>query len=230
MRIARSLLLLVSTLVLTSCNTLRGGPPSPIAVKEAWTDERLKGVVQGLSGETANTPSNTGCKDARNLNTYILISYVDVNYLQYRQSLVYDKQHAQAISSSLQLMMTIAGGLTDSSGVKDNYLAGIALLTGGEAVYDKSYLFEKTAPALASQMDAGRKGRLVEMMAKLQNFDCSQYPGLVALSDVLDYYHQGTLPGAISATQKNAETKDAEAQGLMDALNMQRMKNTSPTN
>lgn len=218
-------LVVLTCLTLASCNTLRGGPEQPFATKDVWDKNAVKTVVDALSGNVANTPTEDDCVGTRNINAFKMIAYVDVNYLQYRHTLIYDKQHTQAITDGLQLLMTIAGGLTDSTGVKDNYLAGIALLTGGEAIYDKSYLFEKTAPALVAQMDASRKQRLVELLAKLDGLQCSKYPGLVALSDILDYYYIGTLSGAIASTQKDADSKDTQAQILLNALNAQRIRN-----
>lgn len=208
------MILMLGMLALVGCNTLRGAPEPPFKASEVWTGDTVKGWVSNLAG---SSPTDTTCKQTRNINATQLVAFVDVNYMQYRQGFVFDKQQAEVASTGLQLMMTLAGGLTTSKGVKDNYLAGIALLTGGEAIYDKSFLFEKTAPALVSQMDASRKLRLSELLVKLETYDCLDYPAQVALSDIMDYYFKGTLVGAITATQKDAEAKDVRAQ---EALNL----------
>lgn len=209
----------VGVLTLTGCNTLRGAPEPPFKTAHVWTDDSVKTLVLNLANPASNTSTADDlCKQSRNLNASQLIAFVDVNYMHYRQGFVFDRQHTQAASTSLKLMMTAAGGLTSSRGVKDNYLAGIGLLTGGEALYDKTYLFEKTAPALVSQMDASRKLRLSELLTKLQGLECPDYPGQVVLSDIIDYYYKGTVVGAISATQKDAEAKDAVAQKTLKLL------------
>ena len=66
-------------------------------------------------------------------------------------------------------------------------------------------------------MDASRKLRLSELLVKLETYHCLDYPAQVALSDIMDCYFNGTLVGAITATQKDAEAKDVRAQ---DALNL----------
>jgi hypothetical protein len=218
------MILALVMLALVGCNTMRGAPEPPFKSSQVWTDDAVKAWVDALA---ASKPSDVNCKQTRDYNAIQLIALIDVNYMHYRQGFVFDKQQVQAISSGLQLMMTIAGGLTNSTGVKDNYLAGIALMTGGEAIYDKSFLFEKTAPALASQMDASRKLRLSEILAKLEGYECQKYPAQVALSDILDYYFKGTLIGAITATQKDAEAKDADAQKALNAINEVRLQRAS---
>lgn len=214
-------LLAISILILSGCNTLRGAPPTPFTARDVWSPDAVKLMVTNLAAPSANVHDDTdqSCTKLRDSNASQLIAYVDVNYMSYRQSFVFDRQHTNAISDGLQLAMTIAGGLTTSAGVKDNYLAGIGLLTGGEAIYDKTYLFEKTAPALVSQMDASRKLRLGELSAKLMELGCASYPGRVALADIMDYYYRGTVVGAISATQKDAEAKDVRAQEVLNRLN-----------
>lgn len=218
------LLAVIGAVLLTACHTIRGAPPAPFKASKVWDDSSLKDLVSTLSGAQTNTKPVEDCKDIRNLSAHQLIAYVDVNYMNYRQSFVFDRQHADAISDGLQLMMTVAGGLTNSKGVKDNYLAGIAILTGGETIYDKSYLFEKTAPALATQMDAGRKEKALELLTKLEKLPCPAYPGQVVLADILDYYSRGTVVGAITETHKDAQAKDAQATLLLNELNAQRLQ------
>ncbi len=218
------LLTALSILLLVGCTTLRGAPPTPFKADKIWTDQTVKNMLDNLSGDTTNSfPVKSGCEDTRDFYARQLIAYIDANYLNYRQSFVFDRQHADAVSSGLQLMMTVAGTLTESKGVKDNYLAGIALMTGGEAIYDKSYLFDKSAPALVTQMDATRKERLVVLLGKL-DFRCDQYPGQIALSDILDYYYVGTIVGAIEGAQKDAKKKDEEATRSLQDLNTERLK------
>jgi len=216
----------LAVLLLVGCSTLRGAPKLPFEASQVWDDKGVKNIVTSLASAKDITNADGGtttCKVIRNDNATKLLAFVDVSYMEFRQTFVFDKQHAEATSDALQLMMTVASTLTNSKGVKENYLAGIALLSGGEVVYDKSYLFDKAAPALVSQMDAARKVRLAEILTRLERLDCDKYSGQVALSEILNYYYTGTVVGAISETQKDAEKKDKEGTDALKALDFEKM-------
>lgn len=210
---ARCLFILLNVF-LCGCNTLRGGPPVPYKSDVVWTDAERTRTLQSLTGTDINEypfGNPVECREKRNFYANQMISSIDADYTEYRSAFVFDRQRTDAISDGLQLAMTVAGTLTDSKGVKDNYLAGIALLTGGEAIYDRSFLFEKTAPGLAAQMDANRDKQLALLLTKLGRLDCANYTGRQVLADLLAYYQAGTVMGAIRSAQTDAESKKEAA-------------------
>lgn len=152
---------------------------------------------------------------ARNAAMSKLLSLVDLRYAQFRHNVVANRKHASAVTDTLSLAMDLAGGLTTSAGVKDNYLAFSALFQGGGGIYDRNYMFEQTMTALVAQMDANRKAKLLEIRSAMLNQTIDQYPGQVGLADVLDYYYAGTLMGAVAGVQRAAsDTETTAAQGL----------------
>jgi hypothetical protein len=83
---------------------------------------------------------------------------------------------------------------------------------GAKASIDKNAYFEKTMPAILSQMIALRKTVLVKVQEGLTK-DVGEYPLNQALIDLEDYYTAGTIPGAIVeiAEQAGAAAKKADA-------------------
>jgi hypothetical protein len=150
---------------------------------------------------------------SRNESIRKLIAYIDVRYMHFRHDIVANGKHSGAIASGLTLATDIAATLTESTGVKDNYIALSALIQGGETIYNKEYLFQRTLDALVTQMDASRKSKLVEIRRSML-LDVTEYPGESAIADIFDYYYAGTINGAIVHTQKTAsedESKSSEA-------------------
>lgn len=198
-------------LLLTGCATFRGAPPAPFVVKDVWEKDSIQAAVKSLTG-TCPTPAN-GCavvidNVGRNKNAHLLLALVDTEYRDFVQKLVYEKQHVQASTNFLRLLMTTAGGLTSSIGVKDNYLAGASLLTGGDAIFDNEYLFKETARALAAQMDASRAKMRTAINLKL-GLPYPDYPGPSVLADVQAYYRAGTIAQAVTDTQREAAVKQS---------------------
>jgi hypothetical protein len=148
-----------------------------------------------------------------------LLALADVRYTEFRHNLVANKKHSGAATDMLLLAMNIAGGLTTSAGVKDNYLAGSALVHGGNTLYDKDYMFDQTLPALVAQMDANRRTKLLEIRTTMASQSIDEYPGQVALADILDYHQAGTLFGAVAGVHRGAAKQEAEAGDSLRELN-----------
>lgn len=140
-----------------------------------------------------------------------LLALVDIRYTEFRHNLVANKKHSEAATDMLLLAMNIAGGLTASAGVKDNYLAGSALVHGGNTLYDKDYMFDQTLPALVAQMDANRKAKLLDIRTAMASQSIDEYPGQLALADILDYHQAGTLFGAVAGVHRSAARQETDA-------------------
>lgn len=202
-------------LLLTGCATFRGAPPAPFVVKDVWAKDSIQAAVKSLTG-TCPKPVNTDSQGAqcivvtteieRNEKAHLLLALVDTEYRDFVQKFVYEKQHVQASTNFLRLLMTTAGGLTNSRGVKDNYLAGASLLSGGDAIFDNEYLFKETSRALASQMDASRAKMRTAIDMKLR-LPYPDYPGPSVLADIQAYYRAGTITQAVTDTQREAAVK-----------------------
>lgn len=202
-RIARAVALLALGCALAACSTFRGAPKPLISPKqlESSASFNVAGDIDTLIKATD--------KAARNGASRRLLAVCDMRYSQFRHDIVANRKHARAGANALTLMTDVAAGLTDSVGVKDNYIALSALIQGGQTLYDKDYLFDQTLDALVVQMDANRKAKLVDILVSM-DASAEEYPGQVALADVLDYYHAGTINAAILGVQKAASAQDAQ--------------------
>lgn len=195
---------------LSGCVTgLRGAPARPFTSKNVEAGHYVGAVeVRKLI--------DAGDKSTRDNAINRLLAVIDVRYMEFRHNVVANRKHLGGGSGLLQLGATVAGGLTDSIGVKDNYLAFSTLLQGGEAIYDKNYLFERTLVTLVTQMDASRKERLAVIRNQMSK-GVDEYTGQMALNDVIDYYQSGTLTGAVNAAQIAAtDAKKAAEENLIE--------------
>ncbi|MGH8081657.1 MAG: hypothetical protein ACREP7_13865 [Lysobacter sp.] len=202
LRKAPAALLLALACSLAGCSTFQGAPKPLIspAKLESSAAFNVAGDIETLIKATD--------KNVRDAAAIRLLAVCDMRYVQFRHDIVANRKHTRAGANALTLMADIAAGLTDSVGVKDNYIALSALIQGGETIYDKDYLFDQTLDALVVQMDANRKSKLVDIHLALQR-GVADYPGQAALSDVLDYYHAGTINAAILGVQKAASEQEA---------------------
>ncbi len=84
-------------------------------------------------------------------------------------------------------------------------------LSGAQAAYAKSVLYDKAAAALLAQMRAGRKAVSVEIFERW-DFSIDNYPLWMAKRDVEAYYFAGSIPGAIVSTAADAKVKEQQAE------------------
>jgi hypothetical protein len=210
--IVRSLIV-IAALLGVGCATTTGAPKKPYTedhVKDLTADQPLKALL------------GTTLASDRNKQTFLALAVVDLRYNEFKQAMEGDRKHTASIADALTLAMTIAGSLTESAGVKQNYLQGIALVTGGMSIYDKNYLYSQTITALVAQMDANRKKKLAEMLKSMGD-DIDKYPATAAYNDVLEYYQSGSVLGALMGIQADAKAKEQTIQATIPAL-MQQVK------
>jgi hypothetical protein len=144
------------------------------------------------------------CKTIRNRQVSLLLSAVDANYYEFRKDLFANSRHSAAGSGALTLLMTIAGGLTGSAGVKQHYLLGTNLVNGISTQFDKSYLYEKNIASLVATMDGERDALLSRILDSMDEVD---YRGQSALLDVYKYFVAGTLENAVTSLERQARQK-----------------------
>lgn len=155
---------------------------------------------------------------ARNAAVFKLMALADVRYLEFRNDIVANRKHTRSASNAMMLATDIAATLTQSRGVKDNYIALSALINGGETIYDKDYLFDRTIEALIAQMDANRKDKQVSIYESLRDRSVQAYPGQAALADVLDYYYMGTINAAVIGVQKSANEQQRQSEETLRTI------------
>lgn len=204
--------------LLPGCATLRGAPELPFDGDKVFDKGEIQIVLKELAD--SNTTMDGKARDERIIK---LIASIDISYTDFKQQFMANRQRVGSVSDALTLAMTVAGSLTSSAGVKNNYLQGIALVRGGAENYDKNYLLTQTVYALVAQMDASRKQKLEDIYEKMDR-DLGEYPAMAAYNDVLDYYHAGTVLGAIISIQSDAKEKESVASRNLGEVQAMRQK------
>jgi hypothetical protein len=214
----RILSILMAALILavnSGCATTRGSPADIYTKNYGATlsaDVPLRALATGK-----DTNGNWLSESTRNAHVFAALAVADVRYSEFQQELVSGHNHASSVSDALVLAMTIAGSLTGSAGVKENYLQGIALVTGGRSIYEKNYLQSQTIAALISQMDANRKKKRLEILTQMTQSPTA-YPGPAAYNDIMAYYSSGTIIGALMGIQASAKKEAESTQDDIDTL------------
>lgn len=199
-------------LLVSGCATISGAPKRP------YTQDYAKKLTANTSMAELLREGLT--EEQRNVHLFNALSVVDLRYNEFREGLASERKHTTSIADAATLAMTVAGSLTKSSGVRENYLQGIALLTGGMNIYDKNYLHSQTIAALIAQMDANRKSRMVEILGSMGG-PIERYPGPAAYNDVLLYYQEGTVLGALMGIQRDAKDTEQQKTSEIPALMQQ---------
>lgn len=207
--------LVAALLMLVGCATgFRGAPSPPFKLEVIEKSENFSNSEVML-----NSLLQAKDKTERNAAMMPILSLIDIRYGDFRHNLEANKKHSSAITNVLSLAADVAGGLTNSIGVKDNYLALSTLLSGSELIYDKNYMYEQSLSALITQMDANRSAKLLEIHKAMLGRELEEYPAQVALVDVIEYHYAGSLLAATSAVQRDAGNtveKNSELLRLLD--------------
>lgn len=103
-------------------------------------------------------------------------------------------------------------GRNRKAGGSSQILSGAtAAVIGARESVDKNAFFDQTMPALMTKMIAQRRSVLVGIRDGLLNKTDAQYPLAQGLADLEEYYHAGTIPGAITGVVQSAGAEAAEA-------------------
>ncbi len=145
-------------------------------------------------------------------NKYLAAAMADVDifYLAYRDELLRSDNAFNASVDLVSLAADLAGRLTDSVGVKDNYLTLGALLGGGRSTVNNRFLYAQTSIVLVKGMDAARASTALAIKTRQSQRSIQEYSGRDAYADVLEYYFNGTLAGGLVWLQSSAEEQEVE--------------------
>ncbi|MBV8402345.1 MAG: hypothetical protein JOZ17_27025, partial [Acetobacteraceae bacterium] len=124
------------------------------------------------------------------------IALINISYRLFEERL-FQEGTVREISTDWALLGLAAAGATISSSTTQRILAAISGgLVGARAAFDKQALFDRTLPALVSQMEASRLRVELRLLEGMQQ-NTGAYGIVQALGDLDAYYAAGTLPGAI---------------------------------
>jgi hypothetical protein len=187
---------------LSGCATWKGAPQAP------FNEDSFTGAKSpiSLTPEDLQELLNTEDEGRRNALLRRTLADMDVRYLAFASEVVQGKSRFDFGKNMLVLSSSIASSLTPSAGVKANYAALSALLTGGGAQVDSNFLYNQTSLALVSMMDAQRAVVLADIRHSMSQ-SIQEYPGQTAFGDAIRYFRAGTLASAAQELQKSAAGK-----------------------
>lgn len=192
------------------CNASTSGSPPLSLVPDRdidrWAVDR---VLTEPAIVTATSPGAT--KVQRNAIIFARLLEIDRLYYTYESAL--DRElRGSAFGLSLAQIVVGAAGTFAGTGLSQILSAGSAGLAGIDAAYTRDFLVEKTTEALTSQMRANRARVKAQIFEKSLS-DINIYPTTAALSDLVIYYHAGTLQAAIRgiSVESQAAAQDANA-------------------
>lgn len=147
---------------------------------------------------------------------------IDLQYLKWLREVCAGKQHFDAATDMLAMSLSLAATAAGAEATKTVLSAIGSGVIGAKATVNEQYYYKQTIAALVSAMNAGRKGVRVRIIGGMSK-GLEEYSFEQALGDLDDYYQAGTFLGASIVIQKNAGTKEEEADEKLAIL-------PSPTN
>jgi hypothetical protein len=139
---------------------------------------------------------------------------IDEEYFKYERYLKASKTMWGVGTSTAALLFNVASSLTDSAGVKANYVAYNSLAIGGNQIISKEAFFEQTVNTLVSAMEGGR----AEMRKRVRigmSRPIGEYTLSDAYYDLIEYDKAGTLTQGMSfaadATKRESQKQEQDA-------------------
>jgi hypothetical protein len=209
--------LVVSTLIclfLSGCANFKGGMPDlpfDAETELGIVKDKLKDEVSVKSYYAAPTPIN------RNKFISYRLIITNIEYLKYIKAMSAEEEQLHSATDVLIVSLNVAASAVNPVNTKTIISSLSAITAGTRLAIDKNTYFDKTMSALISAMNAQRKDVLTRIIkGTMSNLD--GYPFEQALTDLNDYYLAGSLPGALTAIQKDAGGKEAQADAKITQL------------
>ncbi len=145
------------------------------------------------------------------------IRAIDIHFNDFQQRLYREGVGSNIATDWTVIGLGVAGSITSSLSATQNLSAISGGITGAKSSFDKNAFFDRTMPAILSQMIALRKSALVKIRSGL-TAGVSEYPLNWALTDVEEYFIAGTMPGAVMGIIEEAGATTKEADIRLKAL------------
>jgi hypothetical protein len=190
-------------MLLSGCAGFQGYPAMPgiyngvdnsLTTRDPWYAKSLK-----------DYENSADQKKARNNIVQTRMAEIDIVYQDFEASLYKGNVKANVYTEWAVLALTAGATASAVEETKTALAALAAGLVGGKAAYDKNALFERTMPALISQMRAKRNEVKANIFLRMQ-LPVDIYGIYMAKADLDDYYIAGSIPGAIADLTASAGT------------------------
>ena len=153
----------------------------------------------------------------RDTVVYRRLEVIDIFYYDFESKLVGSYNGLDAGADLTGLILNGLGATTGSATTKAALAAASAGVIGAKATVNTDLFYQKTLPALVSEMRAGRQTALVPIKAGLTQ-PVTKYSIDQALGDVNTYYVAGTLPSAVQQVTAQAGAATASANDALAAI------------
>jgi hypothetical protein len=149
----------------------------------------------------------------RNRIIYRGIGLIDEYQENYKNQVRVSQSIWGTLFDYLQLGVTAATSVVGGEGVKAILGATATGLKGGQLSISQNWFAEKTSMAIASQMDALRNKKKLEIVKKVNDdsYDDNKYPLESALNDLRDYFYSGSMINALSSLAEEAAAKSSDS-------------------
>lgn len=157
-----------------------------------------------------NAAQDSDKKTIRNEVISSLLAIDDYNFQEYASRTAVLQRSSATAGDIIVLGLTSAAAITGGPQAK-SVLSGVAaVVTGSRVAVDKEVFYDTALPILLDRMQALRATKRQEIESSLKQ-DASTYSLQAALSDVYDYFRDGTLAAAVSDISKETAEKTAAA-------------------
>lgn len=201
--VLRSIWLAVSLFLAGGCAGVSGYPDHPgKPEKEAISLARYfdEDSPESKKYESAEPEKRTA---ERNHIIFAQLRAIDINYALFEQAMAREGVIANIGTDWSVISVNAVGALVGTSQAKSVLHAISGGIVAFKGSVDKNAYYDKTIPALMTQMQANRLKVRLEIMTKLQSPD-EEYPLMAAKTDVDRYFAAGTIPGAIQQIVETA--------------------------
>jgi hypothetical protein len=156
--------------------------------------------------------AGTNKRRVRNTILYELMGMVDDYYYQYTSELRRDVSGKGILVDTAGLATSIASTAAGANELKTVLSAASSSVQGLSKSIDANVLMGNTVQAIRLQMDGARADIATDMITKMKQQDCDEYPLEAGLRDVIRYYDAGTLTSGVAALSKEAGVKKSESE------------------
>jgi hypothetical protein len=203
--LSKLLVLLQVILLMSGCAAFMGFPPR-VTDRSADLDALQTDISAKAITDCLATPTEACRNKLITARTYA----VDIQFSAFEENLFRQAREAGFAATLTTLGLTAAGAV--AGGGTTQVLSAIAAgITGSRAAFEREVLAEHTVLAIHTSMRANRMIVLARIRLGLTQ-SVSQYPLAAGLTDVEDYYFQGTVLGALIGITKVVGVKADEAE------------------
>ncbi len=203
-------------LLLSGCATITGYPD-----RSENVEGELKQLEKYIKPEIIETYENekdlTNKRILRNEIVNARIRAIDIHFNSFQQRLYGEGIGSNIATDWAVVGLSAAGAVVSSLGTSQILSAISGGITGAKSSFDKNAFFDRTMPAILTQMIALRKSALVKIRSGLTK-GADEYPLNQALTDVEEYFTAGTMPGAIIGIAEEAGATAKEADNELKIL------------